>query len=85
MKKTLLLMIALFILSIFSAVSAHGNQDNLLSSNHRIVVVNDPQALDSHDPQQPYPPQPQPPQLPQPQPPESPQPQPQVPDQHDPH
>jgi len=81
MKKTLLLMIAMFVLTMFATVSAYSIQDNLSNSSHRIVGVDGPQLPDPHDPQQPQPPQPQPSQPPQPQPPQPPQPQ---PDQHDP-
>ncbi|MBP2660106.1 MAG: hypothetical protein H6Q69_3138 [Firmicutes bacterium] len=52
MKKTLILMIALFILTMFATVSAHGNQDNLLDSNHRIVAVDGPDG--PHDPPPPH-------------------------------
>jgi len=55
MKKTLILMIALFILTMFATVSAHGNQDNLLDSNHRIVAVDGPDGPDGpHDPPPPH-------------------------------
>lgn len=52
MKKVLALMIALFVLTMFATVSAHGNQDNLLDSNHRIVAVYGPDG--PHDPPPPH-------------------------------
>jgi len=51
MKKTLLLMIAMFVLTMFATVSAHGIQDNLSTSDHRIVAVDGPDGPDGpHDP-----------------------------------
>lgn len=85
MKKSLILMIALFVLPMFSVVTAHDNKDTLLNSNNQMIAVNGPQTSDPQDPQQPYPPEPQPPQQPQPQPPESIHPQPPQPNQHHPH
>jgi len=52
MKKVLALMIALFVLTMFATVSAHGNQDNLLDSNQRIVAVYGPDG--PHDPPPPH-------------------------------
>jgi len=53
MKKTLILIIALFVLTMFATVSAHGNQDNLSTSDHRIVAVNGPDGPQPQDPPQP--------------------------------
>ena len=50
MKKTLLLMIAMFVLTMFATVSAHGNQDNLSTSDHRIVAVDGPDGPDGPPP-----------------------------------
>ena len=51
MKKTLILMMAMFVLTMFATVSAHGSQDNFSDSNHRIVALDGPDG--PHDPPQP--------------------------------
>ena len=50
MKKTLLLIIVMFVLTMFATVSAYSIQDNLSNSSHRIVGVDGPQLPDPHDP-----------------------------------
>jgi len=51
MKKMLVIMCAMFVLTMFATVSAHGNPDNLSTSDHRIVAVDGPDG--PHDPPQP--------------------------------
>ncbi len=67
MKKMLVIMCAMFVLTMFATVSAHGNQDAFSNSDQRIVAMDGPD-----DPRQPphkhkshkHKPQPQPPQQP---------------------
>jgi len=79
MKKMLVIMCAMFVLTMFATVSAHGNQDNLSITDHRIVAVDGPDG--PHDPPQPphkhkHKPQPKP---------EPPQPEPSPHDSHGPY
>jgi len=60
MKKMLVIMCAMFVLTMFATVSAHGNQDNLSTSDHRIVAVDGPQPQDPPQPPHKHKPQPKP-------------------------
>lgn len=61
-SKELSILIGRRFFYLFATVSAHGNQDNLSTSDHRIVAVDGPDG--PHDPPQPphkkHKPQPQP-------------------------
>jgi len=72
MKKTLILMIALFVLTMFATVSAHDNQNKWEGQKWRITIGDD----SPHDPPPPEPPHDPPPPDPHDPPP---------PDPHDPH
>ncbi|WP_371374894.1 hypothetical protein [Sporomusa aerivorans] len=49
MKKMLVLMIAMFVLSLSSMVSAHDNQQNLVPNYQMLAAADQPQ-LDPNDP-----------------------------------
>jgi hypothetical protein len=70
MKKMLVLMIAMFVLSLSSMVSAHDNQNYGVTPNYQMLAAddhqpqpdpNDPHHKKPHHEPQPQPPQPEPP------------------------